>query len=87
MENAVNPTTIKPANVTMPAKAPQKVTPPVPKPTSTSSPSCTSPDHQKYHHQKIAECAYFIAKKRNFSAGDQVQDWLTAEDSICNSAP
>jgi hypothetical protein len=32
--------------------------------------------------RKIAECAYFIAEKRNFSGGDPVGDWLTAEQQV-----
>jgi hypothetical protein len=33
-------------------------------------------------HQRIAECAYYIAEKRLFIGGDSVQDWLKAEQMI-----
>jgi len=30
----------------------------------------------------IAEAAYFLAEKRGFSPGDEIQDWLEAESQI-----
>jgi hypothetical protein len=30
-------------------------------------------------HRMIAEAAYYLAEKRDFSDGDPVQDWLEAE--------
>jgi hypothetical protein len=44
---------------------------------------CTSPDHQEIHRRRIAECAYFMAEKRQFAGGDPIQDWLTAEHEVC----
>lgn len=33
-------------------------------------------------HRMIAEAAYYLAEKRNFQAGDSLQDWLRAERLI-----
>jgi len=82
-ENTMNPTTMKPATVTTPSKVPQQAASPGPKAKSAPGSSCTSPDHQAIHRLQIAECAYFIAESRNFAGGDQIQDWLTAEQSVC----
>jgi hypothetical protein len=38
-----------------------------------------SPDHRKH---MIATAAYFIAQRRGFSRGYEVQDWITAEMEI-----
>jgi hypothetical protein len=45
---------------------------------------CTSPDHKDIHRRHIAERAYFMAEKRQFSGGDPIQDWLIAEQSVCS---
>jgi hypothetical protein len=48
------------------------------------------------HHDLIAEAAYFLAERRGFSAGGDVDDWLAAEKLIaakfldeyyCDTAP
>lgn len=33
-------------------------------------------------YRLIAETAYFIAEKRGFQPGDQLQDWLEAEKKV-----
>ncbi len=33
-------------------------------------------------HRKIAEAAYFIAQKRGFAPGLELQDWLAAEREV-----
>lgn len=48
---------------------------------ATKSP-CAPADFEAKHTQRIAECAYFAAEKRNFTGGDPVQDWLVAEREI-----
>jgi hypothetical protein len=37
-------------------------------------------DEDRAH--RIAEAAYFLARQRDFSGGDPVQDWLEAERMI-----
>ncbi len=44
-----------------------------------SSPVSVSPDHRRH---MIATAAYFIAHRRGFSGGYEVQDWITAEIEI-----
>ncbi len=39
---------------------------------------CTSGESAAKHTQRIAECEYFAAEKRNFAGGDPLQDWLIA---------
>ena len=36
------------------------------------------PDRER----KIAEAAYFLAEKRGFKAGRDMEDWLTAEEEV-----
>ena len=33
-------------------------------------------------HQLIAEAAYLIAKRRGFSPGEELSDWLAAEEEV-----
>jgi hypothetical protein len=44
-----------------------------------TAPVIVSPDHRKH---MIATAAYFIAQRRGFSGGYEVQDWITAEIEI-----
>jgi hypothetical protein len=46
-----------------------------------TSPVAVSPDHRRH---MIATAAYFIAHRRGFSGGYEVQDWITAEIEIDN---
>ncbi|MGD0491289.1 MAG: DUF2934 domain-containing protein [Steroidobacteraceae bacterium] len=34
------------------------------------------------HHADIARAAYFRAERRGFSRGDEIQDWLEAENEL-----
>jgi len=36
---------------------------------------------------KIAEAAYYRAKRRGFVGGDPVEDWLAAERELCGQPP
>jgi len=38
--------------------------------------------HPEMREQMIAESAYYRARGRGFMAGDELQDWLAAEDEI-----
>jgi hypothetical protein len=38
------------------------------------------------HRVKVAMAAYFIAEKRNFEPGHELDDWLAAEAAIDNAA-
>jgi hypothetical protein len=44
-----------------------------------TSPVAVSPDHRRH---MIATAAYFIAHRRGFSGGYEIQDWITAEIEI-----
>ncbi|HEX2493812.1 MAG TPA: DUF2934 domain-containing protein [Steroidobacter sp.] len=35
-----------------------------------------------YHRIKVAEAAYFIAEKRGFGPGHELEDWLAAEAEV-----
>lgn len=47
--------------------------------TPGASPASVSPEER---HRLIAEAAYFIAERRGFTAGSEVDDWLRAEAEI-----
>jgi hypothetical protein len=34
---------------------------------------------EKERHERIATAAYFLAEKRGFNEGNEIQDWLDAE--------
>jgi len=36
----------------------------------------------EYRRALIAEAAYFIAERRNFAPGNEVEDWLNAESAV-----
>jgi Protein of unknown function (DUF2934) len=46
--------------------------------TASSASATTSPDRQ----QLIAEAAYFIAERRGFAPGRELEDWARAEAEI-----
>jgi hypothetical protein len=50
---------------------------------ASGSHSTSSNHNMELHRQHIAECAYFMAEQRNFSGGDPIQDWLSAEQTVC----
>jgi hypothetical protein len=35
-----------------------------------------------YHRGQVAEAAYFIAEKRGFGPGHEIEDWLAAEAEV-----
>lgn len=37
----------------------------------------------EHRHQMIAEAAYFLAEKRGFECGCELDDWLAAEGDVC----
>ena len=39
-------------------------------------------DEKNMHQVMITEAAYFMAEKRGFSAGHEMDDWLEAEKEI-----
>jgi hypothetical protein len=40
-----------------------------------------------YHRAKVAEAAYFIAEKRGFGPGHELEDWLAAQAEIEGTCP
>ena len=43
--------------------------------------------HQAEHHrQEIAVAAYYLAERRQFEPGHEVQDWLAAENEVAAGA-
>lgn len=51
-------------------------------PATAPKSAASSPAAANAKLQMIAEAAYYIAEKRGFQGGDEVQDWLTAETQI-----
>jgi hypothetical protein len=43
--------------------------------------------NQAQREQMIAEAAYYMAQKRGFVPGCEMQDWLNAEQAINNVQP
>lgn len=37
---------------------------------------------QEHRYQMIATAAYFLAEKRGFASGHEIQDWVAAESQI-----
>ncbi|MBA2479914.1 MAG: DUF2934 domain-containing protein [Planctomycetes bacterium] len=80
----------------MAAAAPKKDTAPTsqPKPavqqsfgrtsgaTSAAAAPAKKPVDAKERYKLIAETAYYLAQKRNFAPGHEVQDWTTAEKQV-----
>lgn len=40
------------------------------------------PRHKPSHHEQVAEAAYFLAERRGFSPGRELDDWFAAENMI-----
>ena len=40
-----------------------------------------------YHRGQVAEAAYFIAEKRGFGPGHEIEDWLAAEAEVDRTCP
>ena len=49
--------------------------------TPTPAPSFTPPDEPQWH-RAIAEAAYYLAERRGFAPGGELEDWLAAEEGI-----
>jgi hypothetical protein len=49
-------------------------------PDHVCTPACTHEDERR--RAMIAEAAYFIAERRGFSTGSELDDWLVAEVQI-----
>lgn len=43
---------------------------------------CTAPRISEDRNACIAKAAYFIAMRRGFSPGHELEDWLTAENEV-----
>ena len=52
---------------------------PAPQPQSASSDS-------RARHERISVAAYYLAERRGFAPGGEVQDWLEAEKAIDRTA-
>ncbi len=48
----------------------------------TTAAESTPPQDNAERRLMIAEAAYFIAEQRGFAAGDELSDWLQAEQQI-----
>jgi len=60
------------------AKAPSPRKKSVPMGAGSDAVELSAEDRQRY----VSEAAYFIAERRGFSAGSDVEDWLQAESEI-----
>jgi hypothetical protein len=52
-----------------------------PNPSVQALPPVTAPDEHP-HTAMVAEAAYYLAEKRGFAPGRELDDWLQAEDQI-----
>jgi hypothetical protein len=59
----------------LPTKSAEKARP-------ATQPAEPEPTRSARREQLIAEAAYYRAKKRGFEAGQELEDWLTAEQEI-----
>jgi hypothetical protein len=51
----------------------------------SSIPRHTAPVAAQAHHEVIETAAYYLAERRGFAPGSELDDWLTAEASIRSS--
>lgn len=51
-------------------------------PTTAVTTANTSPISTDERSRLIAEAAYYLAEKRGFSAGNELEDWLVAEREV-----
>ena len=51
--------------------------------TSIGNPSSEPMDY----HAEVAKAAYFLAERREFAPGGELDDWLTAEQAIAQAGP
>ncbi len=64
------------------AKAKPKASPKKGRKAKTSSAASVPQQDTAERQVMIAEAAYFIAEHRDFTAGDQLSDWLQAEHEV-----
>jgi hypothetical protein len=50
-----------------------------------SIPKDTAPVAAQAHHEVIETAAYYLAERRGFAPGSELDDWLAAEASIRSS--
>lgn len=43
---------------------------------------CMAPHIHEDRNARIAEAAYFIAERRGFAPGHELEDWLSAENEV-----
>jgi hypothetical protein len=43
---------------------------------------CGHFDAAEWRHEMIAQAAYFLAKRRHFAPGHEIEDWLAAEAEV-----
>jgi hypothetical protein len=93
---AAQPTITKPATkkpaTTQPADKKPAAKPAVAKPAATRSKPAKAaapktgmsnmPITPEQRYQMIATAAYFLAERRGFTSGNEMQDWITAEAQI-----
>jgi hypothetical protein len=86
----------KPSSKKMAAAAPKKDTAPASQPapavqqafgrSSGATAAAAAPAKKavdaKERYKMIAETAYYLAQKRNFAPGHEVQDWISAEKQV-----
>ncbi len=75
------------SRTTEPPQPPEKTTqrrraatPETPAPASGAAPRITVSEEAR--RAMIAEAAYLRAERRGFAAGDEVEDWLAAEEEV-----
>jgi hypothetical protein len=66
----------------IPTAAAPSATKPQPAPAVRTAPMPAKPVSPGERSRMIAEAAYFIAQRRGFAAGQDVNDWLAAEKAI-----
>lgn len=54
-------------------------------PTSQPQSTATPAGHPDEITQMIAQCAYYIAERRGFEPGHEVDDWLAAEAQVLDA--
>ena len=50
-----------------------------------SIPKVTAPVATPAHHEVVKTAVYYLAERRGFTPGSELQDWLAAEASIHSS--
>jgi len=66
-------------NPTRPAGKPTLTKPLI---VSKAAPAARGPIPEQQRHVMIAEAAYYMAERRGFESGRELEDWLQAESQI-----